>query len=501
MIRRVALVAHRWLGVVFCLLFFTWFLSGIGMMYWDFPSVTPADRLARSSALDPSRIIVAPDAAFASLGESQPASSVRLNTFDGRPVYRFRTGRREMLVYADTGERQREASSEMMLRTAAAWTGLPAHNSTATSIEATDQWTLEGSLRTMRPLWKYSWPSGEQVYVSQASGEVVQFTTTTSRMHAYLGPIPHWLYFTPLRKNGPQWSRVVIWSSGLATISSLLGLVVGVWMYSPSKRYRRRGVPTRIPFDGQKRWHHILGLIFGVASATWAFSGMLSMDPFPLRAERQETGEPLDVVLSRTLRGPISLDAVTPETLRQTLSQLAAGSVKELEFASIAGNLALVATMDAGATRLVSLDGSSGTQLDRQHLANVLAARTSASGAVDVSVLNQYDAYYEDRRRQRPLPVLLAQWHDAYRTRAYIDPNTARIVGMYDSGDWAVRWMYHGLHSFDFPWLYNHRPAWDIVVIAFMLGGATLSATGITLAWRVVTSRLSARISRGVSQS
>jgi prolipoprotein diacylglyceryltransferase len=69
-------------------------------------------------------------------------------------------------------------------------------------------------------------------------GEVVQYTTTPSRVGAYLGPIPHWLYFTPLRSHQPQWSVVVIWSSGIATHTAILGLVVGLWMYSPSKPYR-----------------------------------------------------------------------------------------------------------------------------------------------------------------------------------------------------------------------------------------------------------------------
>ena len=52
-------------------------------------------------------------------------------------------------------------------------------------------------------------------------------------------------------------------------------------MYSPSKRYRNAGVATSIPYRGQKRWHMVLGLIFGLGAVTWAFSGMLSMDPFP----------------------------------------------------------------------------------------------------------------------------------------------------------------------------------------------------------------------------
>ena len=110
-------------------------------------------------------------------------------------------------------------------------------------------------MRDVKPLWKYSWPNGDQVYISEATGEVVQYTTTASRLGAYVGAIPHWLYFTPLRKNGPQWSRVVIWSSGIGTVAAILGIVIGIWMYSPRKRYRYQGAPTSIPYRGQKRWH------------------------------------------------------------------------------------------------------------------------------------------------------------------------------------------------------------------------------------------------------
>jgi len=46
------------MGVVFCLLFLTWFLSGFAMMYRGFPHVDPEDRLSRAVALDPARIFV-----------------------------------------------------------------------------------------------------------------------------------------------------------------------------------------------------------------------------------------------------------------------------------------------------------------------------------------------------------------------------------------------------------------------------------------------------------
>ena len=40
MLKRSLILVHRWLGVALCLVFLLWFPSGIGMMYWDFPSVS-----------------------------------------------------------------------------------------------------------------------------------------------------------------------------------------------------------------------------------------------------------------------------------------------------------------------------------------------------------------------------------------------------------------------------------------------------------------------------
>lgn len=84
------------------------------------------------------------------------------------------------------------------------------------------------------------------------------------------------------------------------------------------------------------------------------------------------------------------------------------------------------------------------------------------------------------------LPVVLVRLRDAENTRYHLDPKTARVVGNYSSSGWVTRWLYHGLHSWDFPWLYKHRPLWDIAVIAFMLGGSLLCITSLILAWRVL---------------
>src|SRR5437667_12832703 len=98
MLKRFVVFVHRWLGVALCLIFMLWFPSGIGLMYWDYPSVSRSDRLERSAALDPSRIVLSPEEAAAKLDESQPRGQLHLNTFDGRPVYRFRSGGGESII-------------------------------------------------------------------------------------------------------------------------------------------------------------------------------------------------------------------------------------------------------------------------------------------------------------------------------------------------------------------------------------------------------------------
>lgn len=90
---------------------------------------------------------------------------------------------------------------------------------------------------------------------------------------------------------------MVVWSSCALVSVGLLGLLVGVWMFSSSGRYRYQGTPSRVPYAGQKRWHMILGLSFGLLICTWAFSGLLSMEPFEWLSGNQEVAAKVDVAL------------------------------------------------------------------------------------------------------------------------------------------------------------------------------------------------------------
>ena len=102
------------------------------------------------------------------------------------------------------------------------------------------------------------------LYVSAQSGDVVLRTTARERFWGYLGPVTHWVYFTPLRKNGSVWSEFIIWSSLIGCVMCVTGLVWGLWRYSPRSRFRLKRVPSQSPYSGMLKWHHYAGLLFGV---------------------------------------------------------------------------------------------------------------------------------------------------------------------------------------------------------------------------------------------
>jgi hypothetical protein len=106
---------------------------------------------------------------------------------------------------------------------------------------------------------------------------------------------------------------------------------------------------------------------------------------------------------------------------------------------------------------------------------------------VRTEVLREFDEYYYARHQANgevPLPVLLLQFNDSERTRFYVDVATGKILSRSTQRNRVYRWLYNGLHSFDFKWLRVRRPLWDVVVVSLCLGGLGLSILGLLAAIR-----------------
>ena len=204
---------------------------------------------------------------------------------------------------------------------------------------------------------------------------------------------------------------------------------------------------------------------------------------------------------------PFRLDVMTLAGLREASAVLASSfSVKELEVVQFRGELFLRAARPSSGPgfdhRLVSAVSPERGAFTRFDDEAVLAAARAAMPGVTVADavwLDQYDAYYYDRSGARPLPVLRVRYDDPPQTWLYLDPYRGAIARKEEQLTRVNRWLYHGLHSLDFPFLYDRRPLWDIVVIALSLGGIVLSVTTMTQGWHRLR-RHGRRLTRAVGR-
>ena len=458
---------HRYLGIASCLLFATWFSSGIVMMYAEMPSLTPEERTGALPPLDAGRINLSPQDAVAraEIGTT-PLQSVTLTSLFGRPAYRIRVQGGLVTVFADDGRVAGEFTWEESVPSVR-----PFLQAAATPwrmvvvLNEPDQWTLDGAFEALRPLYRVAVDDrqGTVLYLSGVTGEVVLKTTSRSRALAWAGAIPHWLYLTAIRRHAEFWRQLVIWIAGVCCITSIFGITVGLVRFSPWRRYRS-------PYEGTKLWHHWSGLAFGVVTFTWVFSGMLSLDPVPFnRGSRPTAGQ-----RQAFTGGPLVLSAFQLSLVKST-------QATEIGFLQVGGEPFYIVSDRPGKTVFLDGAGAVAPPFPEAFLLEAAGRTVPDARIVEATRLAGYDAYFYDREWRKPLPVLRVKFDDPRKTWLYIDPARGAVMSRFDRSSRLNRWIYHGLHSLDFPFLWRYRPWWDVVVILLLGGGLALSVTGVVM--------------------
>ncbi len=494
--RLIALLTpiHRYLGLFFCLIFVIWFASGLVMIYARMPQYDPAERVARLAALDPGSIHLAPADALehAQLGEA-PAR-IRLSTYRARPVYRFLVQGEWVTVFGDDGSVLEPLTADSALDVVR--DAFPDRRATAhvvRTLREPDQWTIETAVRTTGPLHVISLgdSASTDVYVAANTGEIAMKTDRTSRFWGYAGPVMHWFYFRPLRVRGPLWAGIIVYGSLVGCVLCIVGLVIGLYRYSVSRRLRHGLSST--PYVGWLRWHHYAGLTFGLITLTWVFSGILSMEPWGVSEDTAPERE--QVIAVRGNGVDASRFTVAPE---QALDALRRGSddaqrgvitdrsAKELDLIQFMGSPFYRAQDPAGRTLLVTADRGP-TLKSGFSEAELLAAAGAAmpnTHTRDIEWLTTYDSYYYDRAAERPLPVLRVKYADAAGSWLYLAACDGALIQRETARGRRVRWLYHGLHSLDFPGLYQVGWVWNVIIVALCTGGLLLSMTSVIVGWR-----------------
>jgi hypothetical protein len=162
------------------------------------------------------------------------------------------------------------------------------------------------------------------------------------------------------------------------------------------------------------------------------------------------------------------------------------GSAKEVELIQFMDAPFYRAQDQEGRTLLLTADHGPAMK-DGFTEAELLAAASAAMPGVrsqEAVWLTSYDSYYYDRAGERPLPVLRVKYADADNSWLYLSARDGAIVQRETAGGRPVRWLYHGLHSLDFPGLYQAGWLWDVVILTLCVGGLLLSMTSVIVGWR-----------------
>ena len=463
-------VGHRWLGIVACLFFVLWFVSGLVMSYVGYPEPQPTRRHQGLQPLDWKQVRLDPNGLLSYLSLQRYPRELRLEMLLGEPVYRVIDwdGSRST-VFARSGVRVGGVEPEQAVAIARAYANANGH------FQATvqrDQWTVPERYETLRPLHRIEIDdaAATEVYVSARTGEVVLSTTRTQRAWNWLGSVIHWTYFTPLRADAPLWRQVILWTSGPAILIAVSGIWVGILQLRIQRRYAHDRLS---PYHGWKSWHHWTGLLAGLFLLTWVFSGWLSVDPNgwlsggSLSADSQLRYAGND-------RPEIAVD----------VEKLAHQSARTLRLFHVdAAPIAAILSED-GAERLLDARTGEHVAFDEQRLVRAAHRLMPDHRMVAFERQEKYDSYWYAHHDHPLLPVLRVAFDDPQHTWFYIDPSTGLVLDLLDDGGRRNRWWFNALHRLDFSWLVGNRVLWHTTIWVLCLSGLMIAASGTVMGWR-----------------
>jgi hypothetical protein len=470
--KRYVFLVHRWTGVGMCILMALWFASGMVMLFVGYPKLTPWERLERLPAL------------AAPCCVEPGAGAWTLTSIGQRPVYLQGAKAVDALTGATMA-----AGDAAALASARAF--LPGAGARYDGVVMEDRWTHSGTLNAHRPLHVIEMDdsAATRLYISSATGQVVLDAPRAQRLWNFAGAWLHWVYMLRDQPKDPVWSWTVIILSAIGVVSTVTGILNGVWRWRFNGAYKNG---AKSPFrDAVMRWHHMLGLGFGALVFTWMFSGLMSMNPLGIFDAK---GARPDVASFAAFAGNArTLDIGVPAAL--ALLDAAGFHAVELDGRTLAGQPYILARDRSNATRLVTMSGVLQRWPDAALAAK--ARRLLPAPIVDTSTVTQYDAYYYKRQTQsmygadeRRLPVLRVVFDDPGATWVYLDPATGTVVESMDRSQRAGRWLFNFLHSWDLPVLLGAGPLREALFIALGAGGILLSITAAVLGWRRVRIKL-----------
>jgi hypothetical protein len=466
---------HRWVGVVLCLMFATWFATGAMMVFVAFPSLPAEAVAARSEAVDLVGVELPPAAAAARLGRPD---DLRLVSRAGAPAYVGAQGSRQAAISAVDGQRLAALTGAQAGEIGSRFAGAPTARVSA-PIDY-DQWVVHQALNPWRPFYRVRLAdrAATDLYVSAATGEVRQQTGRLQRAANWVGSVVHWIYFTPLRRSFPAWDWTV-WGLALTGVTTA---VAGIWLgVTRTSRKMRSQRPAVSPYRGLLRWHHVIGLAAGAFVLCWIVSGWLSMDHGRLFSDGAPSPSAEQIYRDGDGRRPAP--DLTAADLRSLAGSLGPGATA-IDFSQVNGCSVAAAQSPSGPRVLTLCPGARRVGKGVPDDLVLSAIRAAWPGERIVSAARvRADSPYA-KAEGAPDAALQIQLAGPQALRLFVDPVSGRLLVAMDHSREAYAWVYYMLHTYNFPGL-SERPVLRIVILLIPLTlGFIFSITGVLVGVR-----------------
>ena len=489
--KKITFKIHQVTGIALSLMFFVWFVSGIVLIFAGYPHASREERflfLKPFSQTDFENALPLPDSI---------RGSVELNKLNDKPVYRVATGKRAQQVFeASTLQPIPDFPEELCKREAEIF--LSSSIKKSVKINELDQWTPWSYYQPLLPIYKFYMNDARHtvLYVSSKSGTIIQQTNRKTRWLARMGAIPHWIYFRSLRLKVQLWNQVIIWVSVVGLFASLTGITAGIIRLNKRKKWKKTGKIS--PYKKfWFKWHHLTGFFFGIFVFTFLLSGLFSVVDLPDWGAAAKSDFSPRKIWDKSKNAPVN-SGHSFLKLWQALENK--NGLRTLEWDASMGKPAWLVYYDHYQVPEVYIATTDTIYKQRPYTLQQVSNRAAKlfKGTIyTISEQTEYDNYYQESGMfKRPFPIYKISWDDAEQNRIYIDPGTGKVVTSFTRKSKIHRWLYQGLHKFNFNFLNEYDWLRKILLVILSLGGIVVSLSGVVLSWKWLSRKLNVKNKR-----
>ena len=169
--RKIISGIHKILGLVLCVLFFMWFVSGIVMIYHSFPRASQEYKLRRQQPLGAGNM-VSVDSLRTVLPDTAKLQSMSVEMRFDRPVVQMRGEGVPSVLYIDKLEPVESFDEAVRQKTIQLWCSASIQK--VDTLHKVDQWIPFGRNNDEMPVYKYYFDDKEahQLYMTSKDGRV-----------------------------------------------------------------------------------------------------------------------------------------------------------------------------------------------------------------------------------------------------------------------------------------------------------------------------------------